>query len=916
MAWFEDLAKGAGYSTLGKLARAAVVRGDWPAEETRNDRSVENMLRLLDQGQRKGQVWLDKREELKNVLADLLNVSSEALDPGLQDVEAPADPRVELKELREAKPIDLRKESLYPGIPEEVFDPTKWRRSWWLAQSGAGKTLVGKWLQANRRATFLRCETLGDVLPQMPETGAVYIELSLPDATDVTRWAEQLDGRQVCVAAPFLPAPVPEVVETESAHQDWQAVEWGEVKPDEPQFAAGWDGIQTPPKEAWVENLIRWVGARMKEGGGFDVGGALAIVHTNGFDDVLATPGDYIGLCGVIEKLGIKRVLESVETEQLAFAFLESRLERTDLPGRSARTPKDLWRLICGCVEGAIVNSGTVDRFPSEQVLRQWLPVDALPAAYDREELQIVDSLPLKMQDVLLRETRSVDGAILELRRLHLLEPIGGGVVVLRPNWITGIAAQRALRELLSTPERGLGKVLLFPRAVERALCTLRDLFIPGEDDRGELVELGWKLVDNVVSAVRRDDAESVAVLEAVFQGLGVALLDAKIPARLSDLQRLWDKQMSLTVNRFKSAPPQPRIFEVERDSMGWECGWYVAALSISERLAYGGSAPPAGPLAPWSAVVMPEFADQVVSALERVCIFPTRSARDGHEIANPPDFVLDAWRLAGRLYRRFGSATSAPSARMVNAPFALFEAIKRNEVATWEGRLDHVYFWDVLSELATDEGLGMDDVIAALWQARDSQNQMVLHNYAPLPDVWRKKVWKLLPPEVLKSALKDKIFQHDGIAWQELQAGHWDVIIEQWRAIPLGQPRTLCGIEHIPEARARIVIRERLGGAFNDRGYQLLWDRFPSLCTEEAVLDLADPNTSHATLGVLWCTPNARLKGVIEATSLRLPEILANPDTRLHLVRWSRYQCSKRGEHWRMAWQLLNEALCDDESR
>ena len=462
MGWLEDLATGARFASLGKLARAAVEREDWPEEETRNPRSIENLLRLVDQKQRKGQVWLDNRAEVKAVLADLLNVSPESLDPGLLEQDGPADPRVELKELREARPIDLRKDKLYPGIPEEVLDPSQWTRTWWLAYTGAGKTLVGKWLEARRLATFLRGDRLADVLPHVPGSGAVYIELRAPDTTDAARWAADLAGNdvRVCVAAPFLPVPLPELVEVAQERQEWASLDEDERAEDEPEVAAGWEWVKTPPKDEWVEDLIRWVGERMKEGGGFDVDGALDIVGRKWFASWLATPGDYIGVCGVIEKFGAKRFLDGLEVDQVVTTFLESRMERTDLAGRGAWTPRDLWRLICGCVEGAIVHSGTEDTFTSEQALRQWLPADALPPGDDAVLRSLVDSPPTSMNEVaaVLRRARpTAEGAVRELLRLHLLEPVGEGSVVLRPTWLTLLAAQPAMQKLVEDPARGLG---------------------------------------------------------------------------------------------------------------------------------------------------------------------------------------------------------------------------------------------------------------------------------------------------------------------------------------------------------------------------------------------------------------------------------------------------------------------------
>ena len=921
MGWFEELAKGARFSTLGKLARAAVAHEEWPEDESRNDRSVENMLRLVDQKKRKGQVWLDNRPQVKEVLATLLNVSPESLDPGLMDADGPADPRVELKELREARPIDLRRDDLYPGIPDEVLDPSNWGRSWWLANVGAGKTLVGKWLEARGLATFLRGDRLADVIPRIPPKGAVYIELALPDTTDAARWAEELDDRDVCVAAPFLPVPLKEVTEVARQRQAWQDLAEDERDEEEPELAAGWDWIKTPPKDEWVEPLIRWVGDRMREGGGFDVDGALDIVGRKWFATWLATPGDYIGVCGVIEKLGARKFLDGVEVEQVVTAFLESRLERTDLSGRSAWLPKDLWRLISGCVEGALVNSGTEDTFASEQMLKQWLPTDALPEGDDTVLRQLVDVPPSDMEGVeaVLRRARpSTDGAIRELVRLHLLEPIGEGAVALRPTWFALLAAEPAMERLVADPNRGIGRLLLRPKAAKWPLTALRDAFLPDEEDeeatsKPSAGELGWTLVRTAVAGVRVDDPESVALLEALFQAAGIALLDREVPAQIAALRSLWDAQMRLAVRRFTNAPPQPRIFQLDREAKGWESGWYIAALAISERLHDAGEAMELGALAPWGAAALPEFADQALSGLQRACILPLRSTRDGDESADPPDFVVDAWRLAGRLYRRFGPPTNYPHVRLLYAPFVLFDAMKRGDTSAWDGRFAYDYQMEALSELAADEGLTMAAVLDALWRVENVHHQPALLPTDKFSEEWRAKIWAALPPEVLATTLKAWIHQGDGLAWDLLTTAHWDIVLDEWRAESTHDRR---GLDHLPEQHARAVIRERLAGFDSHRVYVVLWENYPEVCLDEAIRDLVRPPPDGTPDGTLWKVPAALVERVIELVQPHLAGIRGNPLARAQLMRWAHFQCSSRGPHWLSAWKLLNEVEPADLQR
>ncbi len=914
MGWFEDLAKGARYSTLGKLARAAVAHEDWPSDESRNERSVENMLRLVDQRKRKGQVWLDNRPEVKEVLAILLNVSPEGLDPGLVEADGPADPRVELKELREARPIDLRRDDLYPGIPAEVLNPSAWGRTWWLAYAGAGKTLVGRWLEARRLAVYLRGERLADVIPLIPATGAVYVELTTPDSTDATRWAAELDGRGVCVAAPFVPVPMDEVVGVAQQRQEWEEMSEDERDEDaEPALPSGWEWVKTPPKEDWIDDLVHWVAARMRAGGGFDAAAVLKFVKAGGWDAILATPGDYIGICGVVEALGVDG-LEDAVAEQVAVRFLDSRVTRPDLGAPTSWRSKDLFRLISGCVEGAMIHSGTEDTFTSEQALKRWLNPDALPPGDDSALLKLADVASPSLEDLEAAKRRarpSIDGAVRELFRLHLLEPIGEGAVALRPTWLALVAAQPAMQRLIDEPQRGLGKLLLRPKAAKWPLKTLRDSLIPDEEEDHAAAAVGgsasgWRVAELAVELLDYAAPESVALLEATFQAVGIALLDPEVPTAPGVLHRLWESQMRLSVDRYNNSAPQPRIFAVDREAGGWENGWYIACLSISERLHLAGIELPAGPLSPWAAATLPEFAEHAVWAFDRACTTAGRTSRRGENEADPPDFLMDAWRLAGRVYRKFGVPSNAHSGRTIYAPFLLFDAIRAGQTPVWDGRIDQPYLLDALETLARDEGLDMPVVLEHLWRAKAAHGGPTFGPGTELSEEWTKRVWSQLPPEVLREHRLSWLPHYAGLPWDALTAEHWEIILDWWGGE--GAHHEKRGIEHVPEAQARRVARERLGGGFHPEVYEVLWSRFPTMCVEEAVADLVAPAPAGSPDAVLWRTPDARVGDVVAAARVRLAEIVNAPAARLQLVRWAHLQCSRRGPHWLTAWNLLTE--------
>lgn len=916
MGWLEELANGAKYGTLGKLARAAVKHQDWPGDESQNDRSVENMLRLVDQKQRKGQVWLDHRPEVRDVIAELLGVSPEILDPGAQEPEGLADPRVELRELRESRPIDLRKEPLFPGIPAEIFDPELWDRTWWLAESGAGRTLAGRWLEARKLATFLRGARLADVLPHVPAEGAVYIEVQLSDATDAAIWADHFEGRAVCVAAPFVPAPPSDADESSS---EKKAKPWFEDQPADdaqigPDIGDGWALVETSPFGEWRAAMIEWVGSRMRAGGGFVVAEALALLSEKGWEAIVRTPGDCIGICGVLEKLGPK--IQTAGADDIATAFLEARMERSDLGRRGAWTPADLSKLLSGCTEAALLHSGTVDFIASEQTLKASLPTDALPPGDDTVLLQLIEQPPDDMaavRAVIKRARPSVNAAIHELFRLHLLEHVAEGAVAIRPAWLAHVVAVPARARLLAEPSRGFGHSFLGPQAARWPLTLLSNAFDPRRKVLGESTEhanargaeaAGWGVVRFATRAVSVEDPASVALLEATFLSAGIALLDPEVPAPAAELRALWDAQMRFAVARYENAPPQPRLIATESHTTGWRGAWYTAALAISERLFQVGTDIGVGPLAPWGGSEAQPLVEQALHGLENMCVVWRDSARPRKDIGSEPPFRLQAWRLGGRYFRKFGASDHHLTGGLF-APFTLFEAMKSGQPSVYGGRLRTDFDFEALAALAADAEIEMHAVLAVLWRTKNMHGEPILLQNGEASMKWLSAKWAALPPELIRTELKGRVEQHEGLLWPILSDEQWTAVLDVWAENRNGFRQ---GVEHLPASAAARVIRERLTGTNALENCAVIWKKHASLAVQESIRELRSPTTDHSRNPMIWSTPKERVDEVVEAVLGSLDIICAVPANLRSVLGWAHHQVSQRGPHWLAAWKLLNE--------
>src|SRR5688572_23534059 len=178
--------------SFDRLARAALGSSSWPEDQPVKERSLAAILSKLDRGT--DLPWLSDRPAVQAALA-------EALGCPIADVRSGAEPphafdqgrRLRLEDVRYARALDLLEEPLCPGIPEAVLSPAQWSRTWWVAPSGSGRTLTGRWLAARSLATFVSARDWGSAMPALPQTGAAFVELWGEDVGEMPASAEALD---------------------------------------------------------------------------------------------------------------------------------------------------------------------------------------------------------------------------------------------------------------------------------------------------------------------------------------------------------------------------------------------------------------------------------------------------------------------------------------------------------------------------------------------------------------------------------------------------------------------------------------------------------------------------------------------------------------------------------------------------
>lgn len=921
MGWLEELARAAGHGSLGRLAKKLVEHDGWPEEGASNPRSVENQLRALDQKRRQGQVWLENRPDVRELMAELLGVSADGLDPGAQDDSALADPRVPLHELRDARPLDLRRDALFPGIPEEVLDPSGWGLTWWFALAGSGRTVVGRWLEARGKAVFLRATRWSEVVAQIPAEGAVYVELAFADSNEAERWPEGLEGRNICVAAPFFPEPLHEVMARARANMQPDNSSGDMDDEQEDEATSAWTLVTTPPYASWASDLARWVGRRMDTGGGYDATGAADLLMKPMFRRLLRTPGDAIGICGVIEHIGAASIVRGLKKARLAELFLAARIERTDLAPRSSWSPADLWRLLIGCAEGALVHSERADGFVLEVDLIRWLPTDALPPGDPGALQRVLDEPELSAGDLATIRSRarpSARGAIAELRRLHLIESVGDGVVELRPTWLATMAGELAIGRILEEPARGLGLALLHPARAgglldlfRRLGGSLADEEEPGDDaaqdfDSEEGAVQGDEDDDLLLESMLRDlnlaDPASVALLEAIFQAVGLALLDPRFQLSPGSLERIWRAQMSLAVPRYTDTPPQPRVFSVT--APGWlERAWEVACLTISERLWRGGRIEARSALAPWALTRPEPLLSYVFQGLSQTITPSTPMPRVPGSERPPVDLCVQVLQLAGRLRSAAPMVLFVPHTQIF-APANLVAALKAGSLPSWTGRLESPHDLTVLLRLLDAEGVDQAAALAVIWASKRGPAQLErLLARDDLDEPLRAQLWRLMPGAILGKRMADQEGRAEALGWAWFSEEQWAVILDRWAEDP-GLARL--GLEHIPHGAAHRLLAEQLGGQAAGDCYAEVWERFPDLCRDATVEELLNYQERPGRIGVSSWTPDVEVASIAHRLLERRAELLTRPEARVAAMRWSHHHVALRGPGWRTAWELL----------
>ncbi|HEY6557453.1 MAG TPA: hypothetical protein VI072_09270 [Polyangiaceae bacterium] len=676
MGWLREMMSAAAppFRSYDALADAALADPAWPADYRPQPRSLAAIFSKLDR-----EVELDWLVERVDVQLSLATVLGRPIPDFRQahgrGSKAEDGRHVRFTDVRFARALDLISEELCPGLPEAVLTPAKWGRLWWHAPSGAGRTLVGRWLSARGLARFVNAPSFHEALPVLPERGAVFVELEAWEPPDLTL---ARDG--ICIAAPYYPSD-----------------------------ATGWQVVESPAPAEYLEPLLDWLGARLPGDGRFQQRAVFNWLSDAALREHIDTLGVVLGLCGLADEHGLAE-LTGKTFAQLGRAHFNATLSRASKAGsEDASWVRRLgYGALLGLGRALLTDTGA--SWDEPRVLDAWL--ELVPEEQQRGadldwmklSLALANS-PLKARDLEKAARKVPPGAFRIIRTLQavgLLRAHGApDALRIEPRWLSRAVLHEARSGLVRLSPFEWGEALLRPSA---AALVARSLHARMQNGDHRPIE------DVLDSSFEDEHAAQVVALEAVFLMTGLVLLEgAELPS--DQLESLWDEQIRLCVE-LPGSLPERRIEHIsEREPLLARGTWCLAALAIAEQLPSArGLRHPL--LRPWSASSpppeLPRLYDRVAEALR---------------VAHDQSWAARALSLIDRLRSTIGSVEQTRGKpHVLELPSLFLDEIAHGVPAydTWQALTEDELGLRALAQVAAARGIEWSRVVEAVfagWQ-------------------------------------------------------------------------------------------------------------------------------------------------------------------------------------------------------
>jgi hypothetical protein len=846
--------------SYGELARALLSHPAWPEEARTKARSLEALLGKLDRDAELE--WLAERPTVQLALSELVQCSPEEIRAHVRrarEERAESSQLLRFEEAPFARPVELAREALCPGIPPEVLEPSRWERMWWRTESGAGQEWVGRWLTVRGLARALTArEWIRNRSEETEASGSqarwvVFEDADLDDEDLRAALATRVEHARapVCVVGPA-------------------ALGLGE---------RGFHSIESPAPARYADALVDWLAERLPGDGRFEAATAKKWLRAT----LLGSPGlglsELLGWCGALDALGPTETRGRSPLD-VARRFVLGRVRR--LEQRDAADLAWLRRSGFEALRG-LVRSLLTDSDAPWSVARpfeDWLELVAHEHQRDPDldwvRVSLLDGdLPFQKRELERAAKRLPPGGFRIVRGLRaaelLLEEDDG--LRLHPAWLGRFLVRESAQQIARGAAGDLGEALLRPHAAPSVAAALEARFRAGD--------LG--AVEDVLDLEHDAEPSEVAALEAVATAAGLVLLDGQeLPA--DQIEELWNEVCRLQLS-WPDRVPEPRVLHprAEVGSLLHPGTWLIGVMALAENVPRGrGASHPV--LRPWH--VEAASAD-LARVYERL-----------HEILqSAPGLAPWAYSLVDRLRQAVGSPADTP--HPLERPSILLEEAALGVVApaSWAGLEVLPGALSALPKLARERGLPWVSFIEALWLAWADQPDEAalgwLHPSCASSAGFRAP----LPPRALDLLLER------GIAppLADLPDESWSIVFAPSRALP---PHLELAVwSALPETRFAVAVAR--GAPRTREARRAVWSRLPELVTEHVKAQLAAASFEC----LLW------LDGAPEALTEELATLLETvPRDRLQdesallLRRWAHQAVGLRAPGWRRAHTLLAE--------
>jgi hypothetical protein len=831
MGWLRDLMQQAPtpVRSLGDLSRSALRSSDWPHDTKMQPRSLAALFSKLDRDQELD--WLGDRPGAQVALAKALGASLEDIRSRVKRrQEGSGGQLLRLRSLPAARAFSLLEEPLFPGIPSEVLEPASFDRLYWVAAGGAGRTLVGRYLEARGLARFVQAQNWTEARAQLPPLGAVFVELEAPDEVPLD---ETTPGLRLCIASASLPVP-------------------GRFRV-----------VHSPEPETYLPALVAWVAERLPQDGRFDPARVLAWLRGEPLErGVIDGPGSALGLCGLADELGARALSEGLDP--LVRRYAQARFTASLDPDApyAAFFRKNGYGTLVTLVRRLLSEDSAPWDAPRPR--ERWLTL--VPEELQREA--DVDWLKmtlgtgpgaLRSADLERAARKLPPGAFRVIRcfeQAGLLEPAGADGLKLGPRFVARTLLSEAVTALAAGSPIEWGTALLEGSAQRELQAHVLER---ARSTNGASLE-------PLLETSAPENLYYVGALELGFVAAGLSLLEgAELSAELRE--SLFDDQLELMLE-LPDELPLPRVLRGDSQQRAERHGlWLLSAVALSEELPKHVRKHPL--LRPWrQPSVHPAFGE----LLDRIVL-----AISSPQLGQPA--ALGVFAMIGRLRSDVGALVGVDTPHELELPAVIVEEALHG-VLTWptvsslgRGRPGLLIAATRAAAITLDVPWG--EVARAVWLAWDAAERPAQDADFLLPESDPDGLfWAHIPRELLRPLLADA--RDKPMPFERLREEPWAAIhdaVLDGSLIP-----TPPIVKHAPEAVLDSWLGRRGLEPFRGPALGALFERLPERLLRVLSLHFEAPDVGEAPqiLALLAELPSSLLERAVTAAEdkplLRLP--------------------------------------------